>query len=54
MMQVRKELVEMEKYEYWMVDSYTGTFICPCGLNVEDDGSCPEGHVSPLRQEKMI
>jgi hypothetical protein len=28
--------------------------ICPCGTTIEQDGSCPEGHESPMRAMGMI
>lgn len=31
-----------------------GDFNCPCGRNIEQDGECPNGHTSPMRQEGMI
>ena len=34
--------------------SADGMLLCPCGRRVEDDGECPDGHVSPLRQAGMI
>lgn len=34
--------------------SHDGTLICPCGRRVEDDGDCPDGHVSPLKRHGMI
>lgn len=40
-------------YDGWSV-TYDGLLKCPCGHRVEDDGQCPEGHVSPLRQMGMI
>lgn len=27
---------------------------CPCGDTIEQDGRCPEGHVSPLRTLGLI
>lgn len=30
------------------------TFICPCGIQIEADGRCPNGCVSPLRQHGLI
>lgn len=43
----------VEDYDGWIVDA-DGFFVCPCGIRIEDDGQCPEGHVSPMRQERMI
>ena len=42
----------------WGIDSeiYGLDFnlICPCGYMIEQDGECPEGHVSPLREMGLI
>jgi len=37
----------------WAV-SNTGIIVCPCEHNIEDDGKCPNGHVSPMRQAGLI
>lgn len=37
----------------WEV-SPIGDLICPCGNNVELDGTCPEGCESPLLQHGVI
>ena len=42
-----------EHFPEWSV-TRTGVLECPCGSRVEDDGQCPEGHVSPLKQMGMI
>lgn len=34
--------------EGWSV-SPGGVLVCPCGYRIEDDGGCPNGHVSPLK-----
>ena len=34
--------------------SHDGLFVCPCGRRVEDDGQCPDGHTSPMRQLGLI
>jgi len=31
----------------WTTDGL-GTFICPHGHRIEDDGRCPEGCISPM------
>jgi hypothetical protein len=28
--------------------------MCPCGDNIEWDGECAEGHVSPIRRAGLI
>lgn len=38
----------------WTVNHMGDMLICPCGSLVELDGSCPDGHVSPMRQAGMI
>lgn len=48
----KREFVETHAPE-WDV-SHTGTLICPCGVQVEDDGKCPDGHVSPMREMCII
>ena len=48
---MREKLAEM--YDGWSV-SADQMSLCPCGRLVEDDGSCPDGHESPMRQEGMI
>ena len=30
------------------------TLVCPCGIEIEQDGTCPNGHVSPLREQGLI
>lgn len=30
------------------------TLVCPCGHVIELDGRCPNGHVSPLRENGLI
>jgi len=37
----------------WDVD-HAGVIICPCGHRIEDDGECPNGHVSPMRSAGLI
>lgn len=43
----------IEDYDGWEVTA-DGHLQCPCGWIIEDDGTCPDGHVSPLRQEGMV
>lgn len=38
--------------EDWDADDATLT--CPCGYQIEPDGRCPEGCVSPLRTLGLI
>jgi len=37
----------------WTTDGL-GTLICPHGYRVEDDGKCPEGCVSPMKEAGII
>lgn len=39
-------------YDDWEADD--DLLVCPHGSTIELDGSCPEGCVSPLREEGMI
>lgn len=43
-------------YPDWSTDGYgiDACLICPCGITIEQDGRCPNGHVSPLRQMGLI
>lgn len=40
----------------WETDGFglDSCLICPCGITIEQDGRCSNGHVSPLRQLGMI
>lgn len=40
----------------WSTDGYgsSANFICPCGDMIEQDGECPEGHMSPLVRLGLI
>lgn len=38
----------------WSNDPHTGGLVCPCGSVIELDGTCPEGHVSPVREQGFI
>lgn len=50
---MKAEMLEMIGADDWRVDS-RGNLRCPCERIVEDDGSCPNGHTSPLREAGMI
>lgn len=43
-------------YEDWSTDGFglDSCLICPHGYTIEQDGRCPEGCVSPLRQMGLI
>lgn len=34
--------------------NHLGDLICPCGHTIELDGKCPNGHVSPIREQGLI
>jgi hypothetical protein len=38
----------------WMSNSFGDGFVCPCGDEIEMDGKCPEGCVSPMRTAGAI
>jgi len=44
--------------EGWSIDSAVYgldcNLICPCGYMIEQDGECPDGCVSPLREMGLI
>lgn len=46
-----RKLLERKGYidKGWEVQS-SSIVICPCGHRIEWDGTCPEGHESPLRE----
>lgn len=48
MIETKQQLID-KKYNEWSI--LNGTFVCPCGNLVEDDGNCPNNHQSPLIQE---
>jgi hypothetical protein len=52
-MSMKEDFLSMHGYDDWSTDGL-GVLICPCGNRVEDDGQCPNGHVSPMRQEGFI
>lgn len=52
-MRALKEQVINNLDSDWTV-GHDGVLRCPCNHRVEDDGQCPNGHVSPLRKAGMI
>lgn len=50
--EMKREFVEAADGD-WQVGR-DGTITCPCGHRIEDDGECPNGHVSPLRDAGLI
>jgi hypothetical protein len=53
MTEMKRQMLRDMGYDEWSV-TRTGVLECPCGHRVEDDGECPEGHESPLREMGMI
>lgn len=53
MNELKRKILEDMGYDKWIVDP-DGTLVCPCGYRIEDDGECPEGHVSPMKQMALI
>lgn len=51
--ELKRQVIEDRVDEDWLVER-DGMLVCPCGHRVEDDGECPEGHVSPLRRMGLI
>lgn len=51
-----EEMIQSILPEGWDTDGFGADclLICPCGDLVEQDGECPEGHVSPLRTMGLI
>jgi hypothetical protein len=43
-------------YPDWDTDGFgmSANLICPCGIVIEQDGRCPNGHVSPLIEMGLI
>jgi hypothetical protein len=52
-MNFKREALKSLGVDEWDV-SPDGVLVCPCGHRVEDDGSCPNGHESPLRGAGLI
>lgn len=52
-MSMKEQMLKEMGYTEWSVD-HMGMLVCPCGRKVEDDGECPNGHVSPLRENALI
>jgi len=51
---MREELDALVENTEWQAGAFGDSFICPCGDEIELDGSCPEGHVSPLVEMGLI
>lgn len=45
------DIIEELLPEDWSTDGYgiDSCLVCPCGITIEQDGRCPNGHISPLR-----
>lgn len=48
-----QEMLNQEGYEYWVVVD-DSVIICPCGNQIEWDGMCPDGCISPLMELGLI
>lgn len=51
-----EDILEANGYEDWETDGYglDANLICPHGDMIEQDGVCPQGCVSPLRELGLI
>jgi len=51
-----EEFLNQHGYSDWQTDGYglSSVLICPHGHRVEQDGNCPDGCVSPLKEVGMI
>jgi hypothetical protein len=56
MNRIIEEMLEAVGAEGWSTDGYglDANLIAPDGCMIEQDGRCPHGHVSPLREAGMI
>lgn len=41
-------------WEYQSGFGLSGLLTCPCGIDIEQDGRCPNGCVSPLRELGLV
>lgn len=50
------DIIEELLPEGWSTDGYgiDSCLVCPCGIMIEQDGRCPNGHISPLRAMGLI
>lgn len=50
------DIIEELLPEGWSTDGYgiDSCLVCPCGITIEQDGRCPNGHISPLRALGLI
>lgn len=51
-MGLKEEVIAMKAPEWEVAPD--GVLVCPCQHRVEDDGECPNGHVSPLLENDLI
>ena len=49
-----QELLDAFGITDWEAGYYDDTLTCPCGHEIETDGTCPNGCVSPLRAFGLI
>lgn len=52
-MMLSDEILQQLGADGWQT-THDGLLMCPCGHRVELDGSCPNGHESPLRSAGLI
>lgn len=52
-MSMKRQALKSLGADEWEVTD-DGMLVCPCGREVEDDGSCYNGHTSPLRDAGLI
>jgi hypothetical protein len=53
-MSTKEWLADLIKGTAWEVGYYGDSFICPCGDEIELDGKCPQGCISPMMSLGMI
>jgi len=51
-----EQVLQENGYDEWNTDGYgmSSVLICPHGHRIEQDGKCPDGCISPLREMGMI
>jgi hypothetical protein len=54
LMSTKEWLADLIKGTAWEIGYYGDSFICPCGDEIELDGECPQGCISPMMSLGMI
>lgn len=49
-----QQFLQFVKADGWEAGVFDDTLICPCGYEIELDGECEEGCVSPIRTAGII